>query len=102
MRVVNVKELKSRLSAYLREVDRGESFFVTDRDRVVARLVPPSGAAEEAAGPPTGAIARLAALGFRPPLRERRPTDYGRHGGRSGLSTEQIDALLDAVRDEGR
>lgn len=40
MRVVGVKELKTRLSAYLREVRRGETFLVTDRDVVVAELRP--------------------------------------------------------------
>jgi antitoxin (DNA-binding transcriptional repressor) of toxin-antitoxin stability system len=41
MRVVGVRELKAKLSAYLREVGRGEAFLVTDRDRVVAELRPP-------------------------------------------------------------
>jgi len=36
--VVGVKELKARLSAYLREVRRGEVVLVTDRDEVVAEL----------------------------------------------------------------
>ncbi len=38
MKVVGVKELKARLSAYLREVRRGEVVLVTDRDEVVAEL----------------------------------------------------------------
>jgi antitoxin (DNA-binding transcriptional repressor) of toxin-antitoxin stability system len=41
MRVVGVRELKARLSEYLREVRRGEVFLVTDRDRVVAELRQP-------------------------------------------------------------
>ena len=41
MRVVGIRELKARLSEYLREVRRGEVFLVTDRDRVVAELRPP-------------------------------------------------------------
>jgi antitoxin (DNA-binding transcriptional repressor) of toxin-antitoxin stability system len=41
MRVVGVKQLKARLSEYLREVRRGEVFLVTDRDQVVAELRPP-------------------------------------------------------------
>jgi antitoxin (DNA-binding transcriptional repressor) of toxin-antitoxin stability system len=40
MRVVGIKELKARLSEYLREVRRGEVFLVTDRDTVVAELRP--------------------------------------------------------------
>ena len=41
MRVVGIKQLKARLSEYLREVQRGTVFLVTDRDRVVAELRPP-------------------------------------------------------------
>ena len=41
MRAVGVKELKNRLSEYLRLVAAGETVLVTDRDRVVAELVPP-------------------------------------------------------------
>jgi len=40
MRVVGVKQLKARLSEYLREVRRGEVFLITDRDEVVAELGP--------------------------------------------------------------
>jgi antitoxin (DNA-binding transcriptional repressor) of toxin-antitoxin stability system len=47
MRAVGVKALKNRLSEYLRLVASGETVLVTDRDRVVAELVPPrSGRAE--------------------------------------------------------
>jgi antitoxin (DNA-binding transcriptional repressor) of toxin-antitoxin stability system len=38
MKAVAVKELKNRLSAYLREVAKGEVVLVTDRGRVVAEL----------------------------------------------------------------
>jgi len=38
MKVVGVKELKAKLSEYLREVKRGEVVLVTDRDEVVAEL----------------------------------------------------------------
>jgi antitoxin (DNA-binding transcriptional repressor) of toxin-antitoxin stability system len=41
MRVVGIKQLKAKLSEYLREVRRGEVFLVTDRDQVVAELRPP-------------------------------------------------------------
>ena len=37
-KTVGVKELKNRLSAYLREVRRGRRVLVTDRGRVVAEL----------------------------------------------------------------
>jgi antitoxin (DNA-binding transcriptional repressor) of toxin-antitoxin stability system len=41
MKAVAVKELKNRLSSYLREVRNGEVVLVTDRGRVVAELRQP-------------------------------------------------------------
>jgi prevent-host-death family protein len=102
MRVVNVKELKARLSAYLREVSRGETLLVTDRSRVVARLVPPVDDARSATANRPDLVARLLALGCRPPLRDPRPTDYRRPGPGAGLSAAAVDAMLDWVRDERR
>lgn len=41
MRAVGLKTLKNKLSEYVRAAARGETVLVTDRDRVVAELVPP-------------------------------------------------------------
>jgi antitoxin (DNA-binding transcriptional repressor) of toxin-antitoxin stability system len=41
MRSVGLKALKNRLSEYVRLAAGGETVLVTDRDRVVAELVPP-------------------------------------------------------------
>jgi antitoxin (DNA-binding transcriptional repressor) of toxin-antitoxin stability system len=41
MRTVGMKMLKNKLSEYVRMVQNGETVLVTDRDRVVAELVPP-------------------------------------------------------------
>lgn len=41
MRSVGIKDLKNRLSEYVRIAAAGETVLVTDRDRVVAELVPP-------------------------------------------------------------
>jgi antitoxin (DNA-binding transcriptional repressor) of toxin-antitoxin stability system len=41
MRTAGVKSLKNRLSEYLRLVASGETILVTDRDKVVAELIPP-------------------------------------------------------------
>ena len=41
MRAVGIKQLKDRLSEYVRLAEAGETVLVTDRDRVVAELVPP-------------------------------------------------------------
>ena len=42
MHTVGIKVLKNRLSEYLRLVAAGETILVTDRDRVVAELRPPT------------------------------------------------------------
>lgn len=54
MRTVGVRELRQHASRWLREVERGETFEVTDRGRPVALLAPL---------PRTSAIDRLAASG---------------------------------------
>lgn len=41
MKAVNLRELKNRLSAYVREVRAGEVILVTDRGEVVAELRAP-------------------------------------------------------------
>lgn len=41
MRSVGIKILKNKLSEYVRLAASGETVLVTDRDRVVAELVPP-------------------------------------------------------------
>jgi prevent-host-death family protein len=50
MRVVGLKVLKNRLSEYVRIAAAGERVLVTDRDRVVAELVPPQAGTAEYAG----------------------------------------------------
>jgi antitoxin (DNA-binding transcriptional repressor) of toxin-antitoxin stability system len=78
MHAVGLKVLKNRLSEYVRLAAGGETVLVTDRDRVVARLVPP-----EAARSPLLADVLLAeavrkgwltpALGAAGPLPPRKP-----------------------------
>lgn len=41
MHAVGIKVLKNQLSEYIRLAASGETVLVTDRDRVVAELVPP-------------------------------------------------------------
>ena len=52
MRAVGLRELKNRLSEYVREVRRGERVLVTDRGEVVAELTPPGRAATDTDVPP--------------------------------------------------
>lgn len=47
MKAVGLRELKNRLSAYVREVRSGEGVLVTDRGEVVAELSPPGRSAAE-------------------------------------------------------
>jgi antitoxin (DNA-binding transcriptional repressor) of toxin-antitoxin stability system len=42
MRAVGLKVLKNKLSEYVRFAAGGETVLITDRDRVVAELVPPA------------------------------------------------------------
>lgn len=41
LRTVGLKVLKNSLSEYVRRASSGETFLITDRDKVVAELVPP-------------------------------------------------------------
>jgi len=62
MRSVGIREMKNRLSEYLRLVAEGEVVLVTDHGRVVAQLAPPP----TFAPPPLEedeALRRLAAAG---------------------------------------
>ena len=47
MKAVGIRELKNKLSEYIRQVARGERILVTDRGSVVAELRPPSSVSAE-------------------------------------------------------
>lgn len=40
MKTVGIKDLKNRLSFYLREVKKGEKILITDRNQVIATILP--------------------------------------------------------------
>lgn len=94
MKAVGVRELKNRLSAYIRDVRAGESVLVTDRGEVVAELGPPGYGATTSNHPPgVQALARrsLATLG--------RPNDPGAYPRLSRvLKPGRAAALLAAER----
>jgi antitoxin (DNA-binding transcriptional repressor) of toxin-antitoxin stability system len=46
VKAVGLRELKNRLSEYIREVRSGEGILVTDRGQIVAELSPPGRASE--------------------------------------------------------
>ena len=73
MRAVGVRELKSRLSAYLRMVREGEEILVTDRGEVVAELRRPGRTASEMRYPALLLHAREGRLRFGEP---NRPEPY--------------------------
>jgi antitoxin (DNA-binding transcriptional repressor) of toxin-antitoxin stability system len=52
MKTVGVRELKNRLSEYLRHVRAGEGVLVTDRGEVVAELTLPGQATTDTSLPP--------------------------------------------------
>jgi antitoxin (DNA-binding transcriptional repressor) of toxin-antitoxin stability system len=96
MKAVAVKELKNRLSAYLREVASGEVVLVTDRGKVVAELRRPT--REIGLGPVEQALERLHAAGVLVPGLPQAAEAYRRT--RVRLREGSSQALLDAERDE--
>lgn len=74
MKAVAVKELKNRLSAYLREVKAGEIVLVTDRGQVVAELRQPT--SDVPLGSLDQALERLRAKGILVPGLPQDPRAY--------------------------
>lgn len=73
MNKVRIAELKSRLSEHLRQVRRGESLIVLDRNTPIARVVP----FDEKAGllkvrPPLPHSPKLQRIPLPPPLRRHK------------------------------
>ncbi len=62
MKAVGIRELKARLSQYVREVRRGEIILVTDRGEVVAESRQPGGGAPAGSETDLG-LRRLAEAG---------------------------------------
>jgi antitoxin (DNA-binding transcriptional repressor) of toxin-antitoxin stability system len=58
MRVVGLRELKNRLSEYIRQVRAGESVFITDRGAVVAEIRPPGRLPEDLVDPGIASLAK--------------------------------------------
>ena len=95
MKSVGVRELKNRLSEYLRDVRAGERVLVTDRGEVVAELAPPGQGRPEADVP--AALLVLARRGLATLGAPGDSTLYPRlpRRGRRKLTASQ---LLDAER----
>jgi prevent-host-death family protein len=52
MKTVGIRELKARLSEYVRQARSGEHVLVTDRGEVVAEITPPGDAPTDGSVPP--------------------------------------------------
>jgi antitoxin (DNA-binding transcriptional repressor) of toxin-antitoxin stability system len=99
MRVVGIRELKSKLSEYLREVRAGEVFLVTDRDRVVAELRPPRADVPPPPDSLGAALDSLAAGGDVQPARADR-ADWSWAPRGAGLPAGSTETLLAELREE--
>jgi len=62
MRTVGLRELKNRLSEYIRQVRAGQEVLVTDRGQVVAELRPPGEVRKDGVLPGIAALAKRGAL----------------------------------------
>ncbi len=72
MRAVGIKVLKNRLSEYIRLASQGETILVSDRDRVVAEIHPPSAGRAEILE--DAVLAEAVRRGWlTPPLARQRP-----------------------------
>ena len=91
MRAVGIRLLKNRLSEYVRLAAAGERILVTDRDRVVAELVPPR------AGTAGLALVGIQRRGV--PLARRVAAEIQAHEG-AALSVGALD--IEFYRDDAR
>jgi prevent-host-death family protein len=100
MKTSGIRELKAHLSAYVRDVERGESILVTDRGRAVAELRP-VGEAARSVDAATSRYERLVARGvIRPAVEdeeERHDRSWATFAG-LGAKRGTARAVLDADR----
>ncbi len=93
MTSVGIRELKNRLSHYVRLVKRGEAVQVTDRGVVVAELRPPGEGNIDRSNPDVEALLRLGNVTIGEP---NRPDLYARQ--KSSLPPGTAQRLLDEER----
>lgn len=93
MKTAGVREVKNRLSAYLRMVKQGECVAITHRGTVVAQLGPPTHATDEEAHSELRRRARAGTVRLGAP---NRPDIYPRPVGR--LPSHVVRELLDETR----
>ena len=93
MKSVGIRELKNRLSDYVRQVRSGERILITDRGEVVAEINPPGRDTMDETFPP--GLVELArkgqlTLGRKDSATYRRP--------RGTMTSKEVAELLDEVR----
>ena len=98
MKTAGIRELKDHLSAFVREVESGETVLITDRGRVVAELRPP-GEADRAAMPSDLRYRRLVDAGVLRPAARARSVRLGKLPVHR-LTRGTAQALLDEERGE--
>lgn len=96
MKAVGVRELKNRLSEYLRQVQEGERVFITDRGKVIAELRSAELEAVEPALDP--GLAQLAKRGLLSLGAPNQPELYSKF--RRVLARGRLSRLLDEERKE--
>ena len=95
METAGVREVKNRLSVYLRMVGQGERVAITRHGQIVAELVPPAHATDEEAN---ARLRRRALAGAVRLGAANRPDVYPRPSGR--LPSPVVKDLLDEARGE--
>ncbi|MEO5964848.1 MAG: type II toxin-antitoxin system prevent-host-death family antitoxin [Candidatus Limnocylindrales bacterium] len=97
METVGIRELKNRLSLYVRKVEAGDVVIITDRGRVVAELVPP-GWQRPAVGVHPGLLDLARRNGLRLPTRPYGPDLYLRPRPTVDMGGLTVQDLIDAER----
>jgi antitoxin (DNA-binding transcriptional repressor) of toxin-antitoxin stability system len=100
MKEVGIRELKNRLSEYVRQVREGEVIMVTDRGEVVAELRAPEAAGNELLQKYPGLVDMVRRGLIRLPSRPHRPGLYPRLTSVTPPGTAQ--RLLDEDREDRR
>jgi len=78
-KTIGIREMKTRLSCYLKDVKRGEELLISERGKPIARIVPVGAPAEE--GKLHSALVKLALSGaiiLPPSYKPPRPPKVGK------------------------
>lgn len=99
MRAVGIRELKNKLSEYVRLVEAGESVLVTDRGMVVAELRAAGSTTVSTHHPVADPMSEMCRAGLAIPGAVHDPDLYQVQS--RVLAEGQLEALLEAERSEG-